>query len=57
MPTTSGRQESVNRKNSTATQGAAEREPFDQSGVGESFPNKQQGDFRMPEISLFVKFV
>lgn len=33
-------------KNSTATQGAAEREPFDQSGGWESFPNKQQGDFR-----------
>ena len=26
-------------------------------GFGESFPNKQQGDFRHTEISLFVKFV
>ena len=40
------RQESISRKNSTTLQDAAEREPFDQSGGGESFPNKQQGDFR-----------
>ena len=26
-------------------------------GVGESFPNKQQGRFPVTEISLFVKFV
>ena len=57
MPTTSGRQESINRKNSTATQGAAEREPFDQSGVWGEFPQHAKGDFRHPEISLFVKFV
>ena len=57
MPTTSGRQESVSRKNSTATQGAAEREPFDQSGAWGEFPQQAKGDFRMPEISLFVKFV
>lgn len=57
MPRNSGSQESINRKNSTATQGAAEREPFDQSGGGESFPNKQQGRFPVTEISLFVKFI
>lgn len=44
-------------KNSTATQGAAEREPFDQSGVWGASPQQAKGDFRMPEISLFVKFV
>jgi hypothetical protein len=54
----SGRQESINRKNSTALQGAAEWEPFDQSGAwGENFPQQAKGDFRHPEISLFVKFV
>jgi hypothetical protein len=57
MPTTSGRQESINRKNSTTLQGAAEREPFDQSGGWGEFPQQAKGDFRMPEISLFVKFV
>ena len=48
---------SVSRKNSTALQSAAEREPFVQSGVGGEFPQQVKGDFRMPEISLFVKFV
>ena len=52
-----GRHESINRKNSTALQGAAEREPFDQSGVWGEFPQQAKGDFRLPEISLFVKFV
>ena len=43
MPVNSGRSESINRKNSTALQGAAEREPFDQSGVlGRASPNKQR---------------
>ena len=51
------RQESVSRKNSTALQDAAEREPFVQSGVWGEFPQQAKGDFRMPEISLFVKFV
>ena len=49
--------ESINRKNSTALQGAAEREPFDQSGVWGASPQQAKGDFRHPEISLFVKFV
>ena len=44
-------------ENSTASQGAAEREPFDQSGVWGEFPQHAKGDFRHPEISLFVKFV
>ena len=57
IPRNSGRQESVSRKNSTALQGAAEREPFVQSGVWGEFPQQAKGDFRMPEISLFVKFV
>ena len=57
MPMNSGRHESSNRKNSTALQGVAEREPFDQSGVWGEFPQQAQGDFRHPEISLFVKFV
>jgi len=57
MPRNSGRQESVSRKNSTALQDAAEREPFVQSGVWGEFPQQAKGDFRMPEISLFVKFV
>ena len=57
MPTTSGRQESINRKNSTATQGAAEREPFDQSGGWGEFPQQAAGRFPVTEISLFVKFV
>ena len=49
-----GRHESINRKNSTALQGAAEWEPFDQSGAwGENFPQQAKGDFRHPEISLF----
>ena len=45
MPTTSGRQESINRKNSTATQGAAEREPFDQSGAWGKYPPTSTGRF------------
>ncbi len=40
-----------------AEQGAAEREPFDQSGVWGASPQQAKGDFRHPEISLFVKFV
>lgn len=44
-------------ENSTALQDAAEREPFVQSGVWGEFPQQAKGDFRMPEISLFVKFV
>ena len=44
MPTTSGRQESINRKNSTATRGAAEREPFDQSGDWGEFPQQAAGE-------------
>lgn len=44
MPTTSGRQESINRKNSTATQGAAEREPFVQSGAWGEFPQQAAGE-------------
>ena len=46
MPTTSGRQESINRKNSAALQGAAERESFDQSGVWGASPQQAKGDFR-----------
>lgn len=42
MPMNSGRHEISNRKNSTATQGAAEREPFDQSGVWGEFPQQQR---------------
>lgn len=42
---TSGRQESISRKNSTATQGAAEREPFDQSGAWGEFPQQAAGRF------------
>jgi len=57
MSMNSGRHESINRKNSTATQGAAEREPFDQSGAWGRYPQQAKGDFRHPEISLFVKFV
>ena len=41
----SGRPESINRKNSTALQGAAEREPFDQSGVWGEFPQQAAGRF------------
>ena len=37
--------------------GTAEREPFVQSGVWGEFPQQAKGDFRMPEISMFVKFV
>ena len=44
-------------KNSTAMQGAAEREQFVQSGAWGEFLQQAKGDFRMPEISLFVKFV
>ena len=44
-------------ENSTALQSAAEREPFVQSGVWGEFPQQAKGDFRMPEISLFIKFV
>ena len=44
--TNSGRQESINRKNSAALQGAAERESFDQSGVWGASPQQAKGDFR-----------
>lgn len=41
------RQESISRKNSTALQDAAEREPFDQSGgLGRVSPTSSRGDFR-----------
>ena len=36
---------------------AKQREPFDQSGVWGVSPQQAKGDFRYPEISLFVKFV
>ena len=57
MPRNSGRQERVSRKNSSALQGAAEREPFDQSGVWGASPQQAAGRFPVTEISLFVKFV
>ena len=57
MPRNSGRQGSINRKNSTALQGVAEGEPFDQSGGWGEFPQQAAGRFPSPEISLFVKFV
>ena len=44
-------------ENSTATQGAAEREPFDPSGVWGVLPQQAAGRFPPSEISLFVKFV
>ena len=59
MPTTSGRQESINRKNSTATQGAAEREPFDQSGgwgrVSPTSSREISGDGNLPCSSSLYK--
>lgn len=52
------RQEIINRKNSTATQGAAEREPFDQSGAWGEFPQQAAGEISGCRKSpLFVKFV
>ena len=51
-PWNSGKQGSINRKNSTATQGAAEREPFDQSGVWGASPQQAAGRFPVTEISL-----
>ena len=52
MPMNSGRHESINRKNSTALQGAAEREPFDQSrGLGKLSPTSNReisGDGNLP---------
>ena len=45
MPRNSGRQGSINRKNSTALQGVAEWEPFDQSGVWGEFPQQAAGRF------------
>ena len=44
MSTTSGRQESISGKNSTTLQGAAEREPFDQSGGWREFPQQAAGE-------------
>ena len=38
------RQESISRKNSTTLQGAAEREPFDQSGGWGEFPQQAAGE-------------
>ena len=46
MPTTSGRQESINRKDSTTLQAQPNGNRSINRGGGESFPNKQQGDFR-----------
>ena len=45
MPRNSGRQGSINRKNSTALQGVAEGEPFDQSGGWGEFPQQAAGRF------------
>ena len=45
MPRNSGRHESVSRKNSTALQGTAEREPFDQSGAWGKYPPTSKGRF------------
>ena len=58
MPTTSGSQESISRKNSTATQGAAEREPFDQSGGWGEFPQQAageiSGDGNLPVRQVYI---
>ena len=58
MPRNSGSQESINRKNSTATQGAAEREPFDQSGGWGEFPQQAageiSGDGNLPVRQVYI---